>query len=131
MMTYDQFQYLGSALKSPLSIQRGKVTTVSGTETVRQAIERLISTPKGSIFFNRQYGCRIEEMLFENNTDVAAEMIKFFIYEAIRDFEPRVKFIDMETSIEDNRINCIIKYRILATNEIDSLVYPFYRNLNF
>lgn len=130
-MIYDQFGYLGTALKSPLDLKRGRVTLVSGTETVRQAIERLISTPKGSIFFNRQYGCRIEEMLFEPNNDIASEMIRFYIYEAIRDFEPRVAFVDIQTTIDDNRIDCIIKYRILATNEIQSFIYPFYRNLNF
>ena len=128
-MIYDQFGYLGTALKSPLTTQRGRVTTVSGTETVRQSIERLISTPKGSIFFNRQYGCRNEEMLFEPNTEVAAEMIRFYIFEAIRDFEPRVKFIDIDTKIEDNRIDCFISYRILATNEIESFIYPFYTSL--
>ena len=123
----NNFQYLGNALKSPLSIQRGRVLSVTGTETVRQSIERLLSTPKGSVFFNREYGSRIEEMLFETNNSVAAEMLRFFIYEAIRDGEPRVRFVECQTSIEDNAIFCDIKYLILSTNEIQSFVYPFYK----
>ncbi len=124
---YNSFQYLGIALKAPLEIQKGRVTTVTGTETVRQSIERLLSTPKGSVFFNRQYGSRIAEMLFETNNTVAAEMLRFFIFEAIRDWEPRVKFVACNTIIEDNRIMCDIQYRILSTNEIQSFVYPFYK----
>jgi len=123
----NNFQYLGNALKSPISIQRGRVLSVTGTETVRQSIERLLSTPKGSVFFNREYGSRIEEMLFETNNSVAAEMLRFFIYEAIRDQEPRVRFVECQTSVEDNAIFCDIKYRILSTNEIQSFVYPFYK----
>lgn len=125
--SYNNFQYLGTSIKSPWQIQKGRVTTVTGTENVRQSIERLLSTPKGSVFFSREYGSRIAEMLFETNNTVAAEMLRFFIFEAIRDWEPRVKFVACTTQIEDNRIMCDIQYRILSTNEIQSFVYPFYK----
>lgn len=126
---YDQYAYLGSAIKSPLSIQRGRAAAVTGTETVRQAIERLLSTQKGTVFFSREYGSRIQEMLFEQNTDVATEMLRFYIFEAIRDWEPRVRFMDCQTTVQDNLVSCLVRYRILATNEIQTFVYPFYRSL--
>lgn len=127
---YDQYGYLGSAIKSPISILRGRASTVAGTETVRQSIERLLSTQKGTVFFSREYGSRLQEMLFEQNTDVATEMLRFYIFEAIRDWEPRVRFMDCQTTVDGDNINCLVRYRILATNEIQAFVYPFYRSLS-
>jgi uncharacterized protein len=131
MTAYNNLTYLGTALKSPLSIERGRALTVGGTETVRQAIERLLSTPKGSVFFNRAYGSRLQSLLFETNDAVLSGLIQHFILEAIENFEPRVKFIDAKIDVQDNVCRCFIRYRILASNEIDSLIYPFYRNTTF
>lgn len=126
------YAYLGTAIKTPLSILgNGRAETIGSTETVRHAIERLLSTPKGSVFFNRLYGCRLEELLFETNDTVLSAMIRQFILEAIRDWEPRVKFLDAQITIDDNVCNCYIRYRILASNEIDALVYPFYRTTKY
>lgn len=126
----NNLSYLGSSVKFPVQLQRGKVTTVSGTENVRQSIMRLISTPKGSVFFNRAYGCDIEKMLFEVNDDLAVSMIRHFIQEAIKNFEPRVQFQSMTYKTEGAALMIEVKYRILAINEIDSLVYPFYRKIS-
>ena len=123
--------YLGTALKSPINIVKGKPTIVSGSETVRQAIERLLGTPRGTVFFNRQYGSRIDELLFESNDTILIQLLRQFIFEAIRDWEPRVKFISIETLQESDKILCSVKYRILASNEVDALVYPFYRTTKY
>ena len=126
------YAYLGTAIKTPLSIlPNGRAEIVQSTETVRQAIERLLSTPKGSLFFNRQYGSRLESLLFETNDTILSAMMKQYILEAIRDFEPRVKFLDAQITIDENRCNCYIRYRILASNEIDAMIYPFYRTTKY
>lgn len=126
----DGFAYLGTALTSPLSIERGRATIVSKTKTVKQAIERLLGTPRGSVFFNRAYGSRVDELLFEPNTTVLTGLLRHYIHEAIAEWEPRVKFIDMDIRVEDNRCDCFIRYRILASNEVDALIYPFYRKIS-
>jgi phage baseplate assembly protein W len=125
----NNFQYLGTSLKTPLRLVKGKPIMVTGIDNIRQSIERILSTPKGSVLFSRDYGSRLHEMLFEPNTVVASEMLRFFIFEAIRDFEKRVRFVSCETTIQDNTILCNISYRVLATNEVETLVYPFYRQV--
>lgn len=76
------------------------------------------------------YGSRLEEVLFEQNDEVLQSMLRLFIYEAIRDWEKRVRFEDVEFErVSPDRVNCIISYKILKSNEIDSFVYPFYQQL--
>lgn len=70
---------------------------ITGVETVRQALERLLSTGKGEVPFNRDYGSSLKQLLFESN--YSEDDIAVFLYQDICEFEPRVELNPNDISI--------------------------------
>ena len=62
--------------------------TVSDIASVRRGLERLLNTPKGHNPFNREYGCSLYNLLFENNLDTST--VQTFLYMDITNWEPRI-----------------------------------------
>lgn len=127
--------YLGVGIKYPYSIDEfGAIELQSDKDLVKQSIIRILSTKKGSVFFNRKFGSYVSELLFEPNDTVLFELLDFHIIEAIEEWEKRVEIISNQIKINElnsKRIDVVINYRILASNEVDSFIYPFYRELKY
>lgn len=123
--------YLGVSVKQPFQLDAGVAGLVSGNENIEQAIRILLSTPLGSRFFLPEYGCRLDEVLFEPNDEVLKQMISMFVFEALEKWETRVKFQNIDYEFLEDHVACTISYRILQSNEINSFVYPFFRELKY
>jgi phage baseplate assembly protein W len=66
-------------------------------QTVRNSLQRLLSTGKGEVPFNREYGTTLRSLLFENNVvpaDIAA-----YLYMDITTWEPRVQLSPADIDI--------------------------------
>jgi phage baseplate assembly protein W len=66
-------------------------------QTVRNSLQRLLSTGKGEVPFNREYGTTLKSLLFENNVvpaDIAA-----YLYMDITTWEPRVQLSPADIDI--------------------------------
>ena len=124
--------YLGQGLAMPLVLRQGAVDTISDIPLIEQSIITILNTPKGSRFFLPEFGSRLKELLFEPNDDVLQDLLRFFVFEALRDWEKRAEFVDIVfDKPSEDVLNCEIKYRILQSNEINSFIYPFYRQLKY
>lgn len=125
------FEYLGQAIKYPIELKNGSGVLTSGKELIKQSIADILSTPKGTKFFLPEYGSRIRQLIFEQNDEVLEDLLTLFIFEALQEWEQRAKFTGVSFNRLDNRTDCIISYRILNSNEIDSYIFPFYRSLKY
>lgn len=126
----DNEAYLGQGMASPVQVVDGRSALVSGREHIRECLRRLLSEPQGERFFQPDYGCRIKDLLFKPNTEVLKGLLRSVITDAVKQWEKRVRLkrVDFEfPKDEPNRINCVLQYEILPRNEVDSLVFPFYR----
>lgn len=124
--------FLGTSMNTPVAISNGRAVLVSDKESIEQSIKTILTTPKGTRLLLPEFGSRLEELLFEPNDEVVKSLARLFIFEAIRDWEKRVKFKGVQFVRESEEIlNCIIEYEILASNEIDSFIYPYYKELKF
>lgn len=61
---------------------------IKDLENVRDSLERLLSTPKGSVPFNREYGTSLLSLLFENTVDY--NTVRTFLLMDISEWEPRI-----------------------------------------
>ncbi len=123
--------YLGQGIKYPTKIVNGTVQLANDDSLIQQSISIILSTPKGSRFMLPEFGSRLNEVLFEPNDEVLQDMLKVFIYEAISEWETRVRFSNVSFTISENAVFCEIFYKVLRSNEINSFVYPFYRQLKY
>lgn len=70
---------------------------IVGVDTIKQALERLFTTGKGEVPFNREYGSSLKNLLFEST--YSEDDIAVFLYQDICEFEPRVELNPNDISI--------------------------------
>ena len=90
---------------------------------IRQNIERLLTTPKGSVPFNRNYGTNLHSLLFENNVDPADIVV--FLYADIDENEPRVQLSPADISIyktDRNSYEVNVTFLVPSLNNVSSSV---------
>lgn len=130
-MEIDVLRYLGNTIQYPLNLVNGKPSIANSQLTIQQSIFSILNTEQGTRFMLPEYGSRLSELLFEQNDEVLTSLIRQFIFEAINEWEKRVKFLDVTFDIRDDVVNCTIFYRIVATSESLSFIFPFYRKIIF
>lgn len=121
--------YLGVAIKYPITIDSGRPALIADFELINQSIRDILSTPVGTRLFLREYGSRIRECLFEPNDEVLEGLLEMCIFEAVRNWEGRTQFVKVTFETSITVVLCTIYHKPLASNEIQSFIYPFYRKL--
>tara|TARA_E500000318_G_scaffold49022_3_gene46097 strand:+ start:3368 stop:3784 length:417 start_codon:yes stop_codon:yes gene_type:complete len=102
---------------------------------IARSIRNLIFTVPGDIPFQPNIGCKVSEMLFENNDVITIIQIKSEIEFALNRFEPRIRLesVDVEqlndiNKLNTNDLNVTIRYYIigkdLPTQELNVVLVP-------
>ena len=81
------------------------VVVLTDLANIKKSLERLFSTGKGDVPFNREYGTSLKTLLFENNVDPSD--VEMFLYMDISRFEPRVRLNPANIAIEKKVINIL------------------------
>lgn len=106
-----------SDLNTKFNTSNGEKSSVLyDLKAIRQNIERLLTTPKGSVPFNRNYGTNLYSLLFENNVDPADIVV--FLYADIDECEPRVQLSPADIQIYKTDVN---SYEVNVTFSVPSL----------
>ena len=122
------YAYFGTSVISPITLTAGRAQLTTGTPTVVQSILFALNTPKASLFMRPEYGSRLYLILFQPNDDIVSDLGKLYIQECIRDNEKRVAYVNAKFTRTNNGASFVITYRVLASNELGVLTYPFNRN---
>ena len=125
--------FLGIGWGFPPTFDRvaNKVVLSSDDEDIKQSLEILLSTRLGERVMLPEYGCALDEMLFEPLTTTLKTYMRELIRTAILRFEPRVELmaVDLDDSGElEGRVLIMVDYRIRATNTRSNLVFPYFKN---
>jgi len=75
------------------------------------------------------FGCRIHELVFAPNNAATAAQAMRYVEDALGMWEPRILVTQVESYPDPdqrNRLLINVKYRVKATSDNRSLVYPFY-----
>jgi len=124
--------YLGTGIKFPITLRAGKVVYASEISLIDQSIQIILSTPAKTRVFVPEFGSRLTDLLFDPNDDALESALSYFINEALTEWEKRIKVLGVDFErINEDQTDCTIRYRVLASNEIDSYIYPFYKNLKY
>ncbi|MBD3946142.1 GPW/gp25 family protein [Nocardioides ganghwensis] len=102
-------------------------------DDIVSSLQILLSTAPGERIMVPQYGCNMDELVFENLDTRMRTLMADKIESAILYHEPR---IDLEhVRVEDDPAEAIggylligVIYRVKATNSRFNFVFPFYRD---
>lgn len=124
-------KYLGSTIGFPVEFNDyGRPVIAAGVDTIPQSINMILLTPKGSRYFLPEYGSDLHLILFQPNDQVLSNLLYYTISEALDTWEKRIKVTDITFDFSDpSKVDCEIFYKILKSNEFQSFIFPFYRDI--
>ena len=107
-----------------------EVAMLSDVDDIQSSLEILLTTRPGERVMRPDYGCNLDELLFEPLTTTFKTYIKDLVSTAILYYEPRIEVNSIElddTGELEGRIVISIDYTVSATNTRFNFVYPFYK----
>jgi len=108
---------------------RGRIETVDGHLSVRQAILLLLTTRPGERVMRPDYGCHLSRLVFSPNDDTTAGLAMHYVRQALDRWEPRVEILRLDAgrSAEDPaRMDILLEYRLRASARTERLLFPLY-----
>jgi len=128
--------FLGKGWAFPPTFNKstGTVEMVADEEDIRQSLHILLSTSLGERVMQPDYGCNLNDYVFEGLNSTTIGYIKERVANSILYYEPRivVERIDVtnEGSVDnlEGRFLIDIAYSIPGTNSRFNYVYDFYEN---
>lgn len=128
-MTQEE-RLLGKGLVFPIVLESGKPVNSAGSDLIQSNIRGIISFELGHRFFFREFGANTDNLLDEPNTEVLADLLQIQITTAISKYEKRIKNLSvLVVSNGDERLDIRITYDVKQTQNHDSFIYPFYKNI--
>ncbi|MDP2115611.1 MAG: GPW/gp25 family protein [Bacteroidota bacterium] len=98
---------------------------------IESSLEILLSTRLGERIMQPNYGCNLDDMVFEAMNLTMLTYLKDLVENAILYFEPRIDLdavrIDTARDLE-GMLLIIVDYTIRTTNSRFNFVFPFYKN---
>ena len=124
--------FLGTGWSFPPAFSKSEKQTamLSDEADIQSSLEILLSTRPGERVMRPDYGCNLDELVFEPLTTTFKTYIKDLVTTAILYHEPRIEVnkIELEdTGDLEGKIVLSVEYTIRATNSRYNFVYPFYR----
>jgi len=123
--------FLGVGWAFPAGVDaRGRIALARHEQDVEQAIRLILLTPKGQRVMRPEFGCQIHDLIFAPNDATTAGLAVYYVQEALGMWEPRIEVQEVNALPDpdnDPRLLIEIRYRIRATYESRTLVFPFYR----
>lgn len=125
--------FLGTGWGFPptFSNKASEVEMLSNEEDIKSSLGILLTTRRGERVMRPDFGCNLDELVFEPLTTTFKTYIKDLISTAILYYEPRIEVnsIDLDDTGElEGRILITIDYIVSATNTRFNFVFPFYKN---
>ena len=85
-------------------------------EAVKQSVRNILLTRRGEKFFDPDFGGSLTEFLFENFDPIVKAEMEMRIINTLRNYEPRVKVLNVE--IEDMSYRNRIKFKVRSSNKV-------------
>ena len=118
----------GWAFPVKVAPQGGLAITNENNELM-QAIRIILTTAPGQRVMRPTFGCRIHELIFAPNNIQTATLARDYVEEALRMWEPRIIVEQIQVRPDADKPHMLmitVEYKVKATNDRRSLVYPFY-----
>jgi phage baseplate assembly protein W len=123
----DDLDVLGRGLAFPVRPGRFGLARSAGPAKVEECIRIILGTQYGERVMRPRFGANLRSLVFAPNNATTADLARYYVQEALTRWEPRIELVDV-TVTNDNQLGELridITYRLRATQEVRTLVYPF------
>ena len=126
----NQFDFLGRGLKFPFSLQSasGGAAVSEEQEHIEESIRQILSTSPGERLMQPEFGSKLKSLVFEQDDEILADLLNYYITEAIHTWDKRVIITDVAvdssaTNQDGNLVKVLISYQVITTQAEGNLVY--------
>jgi len=105
------------------------VAPAESAELINMSIRQILGTRLGSRVIDRGFGSDLRGLVFSPIDNLTATALQMEITESLRNGERRIQVLSVTVSLDrakDGVLDSQIFYRIISTQQIGNLVYPFY-----
>jgi phage baseplate assembly protein W len=130
MSTNKSFLGRGWGFPPAFNKELGTVSMLENEDDIQSSLEILLTTRQGERVMRPDYGCNLDEMVYEPLTTTFKTYIKDLVSTAILYYEPRIEVNKIElddTGELDGKILVSLDYTVRATNSRFNFVFPFYK----
>ncbi len=109
---------------------RGGIALASDDDKIAQSIYVILSTPLGQRVMRPTFGSRLHELVFAPANPETLGLAELYVKEALEFWEPRVELTQINAAVDPTNPHVLlihVQYRVKATHDERSLVYPFYQ----
>ena len=123
---------IGQGWAFPPSINgRGGISIAGEVAELDQSILVILGTGRGERPMRPDFGCQIHDLAFMPINAQTLGLVQRYVEEAIGWWEPRVDVLEVQVTTDPSmravgKLIIHIRYRVKATRDERSLVYPFY-----
>jgi phage baseplate assembly protein W len=107
----------------------GSISLVGGETEIEQSILIILRTAPGERVMRPEFGCDLYDLVFLPNNSDTTNQVERVVNQALGRWEPRIDILNVDANPDPDdpaRLLVDIQYRIKATHDLRSLVYPFY-----
>lgn len=121
---YEKLTGRGLQLDRMFDLKGSTVTNI-GIARVTQSLFVILSTPKGSRFFNPEFGTDLYKYLFEQNSNIVCDMLKDTVEKDVKQWERRIDFsVKVTNDITNHKFNIYIKYKLKGQRDEYTYIFP-------
>lgn len=105
----------------------GATATVSGDESIRQALLLLLGTVPGERVMRPTYGSLLHRLAFAPNDRTTAGLAIHYVRRAVQAWEPRIEVLDVDADADPDlpeRLLVVLRYRLRSGVTTHELTYP-------
>lgn len=116
--------------------ERGGITLVGDHDEIKQAIYLILGTALGERVMRPDFGSRLHELVFAPINAETLALARQYVETALTIWEPRIQIVQVDVldpfqynpnyRSAPGTLSIEIEYKIKATGDQRSLVYPFY-----
>lgn len=121
--------FLGRGASYPLEVSTvGGIRESAGARKIEESIRIILGTQYGERVMRPTFGCNLKSLAFAPINDTTVNLARHYVEEGLARWEPRIEDVSVLVTPEnrDGLLLIEVQYRIKATQEVRSLVYPFY-----
>jgi phage baseplate assembly protein W len=100
----------------------GNFKISSGKTLVDECFHNAIATLIGERPMWKQYGNKVNRVLFSLEGDIRNNVVKEFMIQALNEVENRARVIDVKIETVDNEVKVSIDYEIIGFNDVNNLL---------
>lgn len=121
-------EFYGRGASHPLRPDARGLAEAVGRRKVEESILLILGTARGERVMRPDFGCNLNTLVFAPNNSTTANLARYYVQDGLARWEGRVEVLNVEVTNDHANAALVIDitYRLRATHDVHTLVFPFY-----